>query len=106
MDLQETVCIQIESVFSMKSLNIPTAAIARQDDVNKWPYLSGIMVPEVRACGKVILLTGVDVPEALEPDEMRKSEIGGPFAVKIKFGWTSDGPLDRHSFTCNSCFFL
>ena len=28
MDLEETVCIQMESVFSMKSLNIPTSAIA------------------------------------------------------------------------------
>ena len=105
MDLEETVCIQMDSVFSTKSLNIPTSAIAQQDDVNKWPYLSGIMVPETIADGKVSLLIGVDVPEALEPDEMRKSENGGPFAVKTKFGWTLNGPLGRHSFTGNSCFF-
>ena len=104
-DLEETVCIQMDSVFSTKSLNIPTSAIAQQDDVNKWPYLSGIMVPETIADGKVSLLIGVDVPEALEPDEMRKSENGGPFAVKTKFGWTLNGPLGRHSFTGNSCFF-
>ena len=105
MDLEETVCIQMDSVFSTKSLNMPTSAIARQEDVNKWPYLNGIMVPEMIAGGKISLLIGVDVPEALEPDEMRKSENGGPFAVKTKFGWTLNGPLGRHSFTGNGCFF-
>ena len=105
MDLEETVCIQMDSVFSTKNLNIPTSAIARQEDVNKWPYLNGIMVPETIADGKVSLLIGVDVPEALEPNEMRKSEDGGPFAVKTKFGWTLNGPLGRHSVTGNSCFF-
>ncbi len=32
------------------------------------------------------LLIGVDVPEALEPDEVRKGENSGPYAVRTKFG--------------------
>ena len=75
MDLEETVCIQMDSVFSTKSLNIPTSAITQQEDVNKWPYLNGIMVPETIAGGKVSLLIGVDVHEALESDETRKSKM-------------------------------
>ena len=63
MDLEETVCVHMDNAFSMKSLNIPTSPIAQQDDVNKWPYLSGIIVPEMTAGGKVSLLIGVDVPE-------------------------------------------
>jgi len=38
-------------------------------------------------------LIGVDAPEALQPEEIRKGEKGGPFAVKTKFGWTLIGPL-------------
>ncbi len=47
------------------------------------------MLPEE----EVNLLIGADVPEALQPLEIRKSENGGPFAVKTVFGWTLNGPL-------------
>ncbi len=41
------------------------------------------------------ILIGVDVPAALEPEEIRKGKNGGPYAVKTKFGWTLNGPLRR-----------
>ena len=43
------------------------------------------------------LLIGQDVPEALEPCEVRSCRGKGPYATKTKFGWTLNGPLGRHS---------
>ena len=41
-------------------------------------------------------LIGQDVPEALEPSEIRTRRGSGPYATKTKFGWTLNGPLGRH----------
>ncbi len=38
MNLDETVCIQMNTVYATKNLNIPTTAITRQDDVNQSSY--------------------------------------------------------------------
>jgi len=44
----------------------------------------------------VELLIGQDVPEVLEPFEIRTHRGKGPYATKTKFGWTLNGPLGRH----------
>ena len=67
------------------------------DDVNRWSHLSGIQDPE-RIKAEVELLTGQDVPEALEPSEMRTCCGNGPYATKTKFGWTLNGPLGRRAW--------
>ena len=104
-NFEEDICIQIDNVFSTKSLNIPRTAIAKQKDVDLWPHLNGVIMPEVIADANVNLLIGVDTPEALEPSAIRNSEGGGPFAVKTKFGWTLNGPLGRDNATGKRCFF-
>jgi hypothetical protein len=45
------------------------------------------------------LLIGCDVPEVLEPIEIRRSKDGGPYATKTIFGWVVNGPLGRNSST-------
>jgi hypothetical protein len=42
-------------------------------------------------------LIGCDVPEVLEPIEIRKSKDGGPYATKTIFGWVVNGPLGRNA---------
>ena len=76
-------------------MNISTDGVACQDDANRWSHLSGIQVPE-RINAEVELLVGQDVPEALEPSEIRSRRGNGPYATKTKFGWTLNGPLGRH----------
>ena len=45
MDLEETKHLQMPYVFSTKMLNIPTSALACQEDVKRWPHLEGIALP-------------------------------------------------------------
>ena len=66
MDLDETVCIKIDNVFSVKCLNMSKEAIARQDDVDNWSHLRNIQLPKAITNGQVDLLIGVDVPKALQ----------------------------------------
>lgn len=39
------------------------------------------------------LLIGTNVPKALEPWEVIKSEGDGPYAVKMVLAWSVNGPL-------------
>ena len=62
-------------------------------------------MPQRNVNCKVELLIGSDIPEALEPHEVRRSKCGGPFAIKTKFGWTLNGPPGRPGIGSNNCFF-
>ena len=67
--------------------------MANQSDVERWSHLVGIEIPQIDA--DVGLLIGSDVPEALQPLEVRRSNNGGPFAARTIFGWVLNGPLGR-----------
>ena len=115
MNLDEDVCFEIPNVFSAKSLNISRTTVARQEDVDRWQHLKGIKLPREIPNGEVTLLIGIDVPEALQPHDVRKSENGGPYAIQTVFGWALNGPrkvaLYRRPITkkdlpvCTNCCF-
>ena len=93
--MDEINMIELPEVLTKEKLNISTDDVACQDDANRWSHLSGIQVPQ-RINAEVELLIGQDVPEALEPSEIRAHRGNGPYATKTKFGWTLNGPLGRH----------
>ena len=106
MDLDENVMIEVPNAFSVKKLNVSLESITKQEDVDNWPYLHGITVPRALTSQDVGLLIGVDVPEALEPVEVRRAQNGGPYAVKTKFGWTLNGPLWRYGKERKQCYLI
>ena len=87
----------------MKNLNVAADAITRKDDVDRWCYLEGFKLPAVLDDMAVGLLIGVDVPEALEIEEIIRGQNSGPYAVKTKFGWTLNGPMGRISARGKNC---
>ena len=106
MDLDENVMIEVPNAFSVKKLNVSLESITKQDDVDNWSYLNGVTVPRALTNHDVGLLIGVDVPEALEPEEIRRAQDGGPYAVKTKFGWTLNGPLGRYGKERKQCYLI
>ena len=94
MDLDEKIKVHLSNVFSVQRLNVSKDGMATQGDVDRLAYMQGVELPRSIDHGKVSLWNGVDVAEALEPVEMRRSLNGGSYAVKTKFGWTLNGPLD------------
>ena len=85
--------IELPMVYSRPSLPVSTSAIGTQEDVNRWPHLKGIDVPRIEA--EIGLLIGSDVPQAMQPKEVRESKNGGPFAMRTVLGWMLSGPLGR-----------
>jgi hypothetical protein len=65
--------------------------IPRQEDIEQWTHLEGIHLPNVDA--QVGLLIASDVPEALDPLEVKNSQDGGPYATRTAWGWAVNGPL-------------
>ena len=104
MNIEEMVNLQISNVFSTKMMNISILAMAPQEDVKRWQNLDGITLPGRIPNGEVTLLIDVDVPEALQPEEVRKSNDGGPYAIKTVFGWTLNGPIGVSFKQGNRCF--
>ena len=96
MDTGEVNMVELPDVLMKDKLNVSTHCVSSQDDVDRWPHLSNIKVPKVIRI-EVELLIGQDVPEALEPCEVRSCRGKGPYATKTKFGWILNGPLGRHS---------
>ena len=83
--------IKLPTVYSRNSLPVPKEAIGKQADENRWPYLSGIKIKSINA--DIGLLIDSDVPQALQPCEIRQSQNGGPFATQTALGWVLSGPL-------------
>ena len=93
LDLREENLVELCNVFSRPRLPISKGSIADQDDVNRWPHLDGVEILHIDA--EVGLLIGSDVPQALQPLEVRQCSKGGPFATRTIFGWVLNGPLGR-----------
>ena len=92
-DLDNQNCVELPNVYSTPILPIRPECIGKQEDVERWPHLTGISIPHIDA--EIGLLIGSDAPEILQPRETRMSEDGGPFATKTLFGWVLNGPLSR-----------
>lgn len=93
-DLNGSNTVELPMVYSRPSLPVLSEAIAKQEDVNRWPHLNGIKLP-ANINAEIGLLIGSDAPRILQPIEVREGKHGGPFATRTVFGWTLNGPLGR-----------
>lgn len=97
-DLGNKNLVELPMVYSRPSLPIRPDAIGKQEDVDRWPYLKGITIPHIEA--EVGLLIGSDVPQALQPREVRQSENGGPL------GSVLNGPLGREETKVPTAYYV
>ncbi|PFX21826.1 hypothetical protein AWC38_SpisGene13688 [Stylophora pistillata] len=94
-DLQVRNVVELSDFSSQVKLSVTLDDIVVQSDVERWLYLKDIDLPCIDA--DVELLVGRDVPKALEPQGVQRSEDGGPYAVRTLLGWSINGPLGRPS---------
>ena len=92
-DLSDLNIIELSMVYSRPSLPVSTNAIGTQEDVDRWPHLKGITVPNIEE--EIGLLIGSNVPQVLQPVEVREGKNGGPFATHTVLGCVLNGPLGR-----------
>lgn len=86
--------VELMDVYSCKKRPVTEKDIPQQEDANRWSHLDGLNLPRFKYTD-IDLLIGSDVPQALEPKQVKESQNGGPFAVKTLLGWTVNGPLGR-----------
>ena len=89
--LDSDVYCEIPKLFVQQKMPVDRSNIPHQQDLDKWPHLKHVCLPEIDA--DVEILIGTNVPNALEPLEVIRSMDGGPYAVKTVLGWTVNGPL-------------
>ena len=93
LDIDEENIVELPVVFTRPKLPVLVENAAKQEDTDRWPHLAGVTVHKIEA--EVGLLIGSDVPEVMEPREVRPSKNGGPYATRTVFGWVMNGPLGR-----------
>jgi hypothetical protein len=92
-DLNEDNGISLPNVYTQPELPVTQDEIPMQQDVDRWPHLSGVHIPRIKA--DVGILIGNNVPNAMEPWQVINSRGNGPYAVKTLLGWAVNGPLKQ-----------
>ena len=69
--------------------------IPTPDLINQWTHLSEVAkkIPEFEPHLEIGLLIGSNCPAALEPLEVVPCQSDGPYALRLRHGWTVSGPL-------------
>ena len=90
--MNDKTCYTVNAVVR-PDLNIDTSSISSQLDIEEWPHLSDLTIPEVD--GKSVeLLIGQDSSHLLVPEEIRRGNNGEPFALLTPLGWAINRPID------------
>ena len=89
--LNEDCYISLPAVFTQVSLPVSREQVPSQEDIERWPHLSPVVVSSLQA--GVDLLISNNVPKATEPWEVINSVNDGPYAVGTVLGWSINGPL-------------
>ena len=98
-DLDENHFVHLPKLYTRPEIPGSKNDIPTQEDVDQWPHLDGVFIPQVDA--EVRLLIAGDVLKALDPIEVKQRQNGGPFATRTCMGW---GVFRVRSHT--SSFFL
>ena len=93
-DLDENEYVSLPMLYTRPEIPVSGEDIPTQDEIDQWPHLRGVFIPHVHA--EVGLLIASDVPEALDPLEIKHSQEGGPYGTRTRIGWAVNGPLGRH----------
>ena len=93
-DLDENVFIELPALYTRPEIPVSKEDIPTQGDIDQWPHLCGVYLPEVDA--EIGLLIACDVPTIFDPLEVKHSQNGGPYASRTSMGWVVNRPLGRH----------
>ena len=90
--------VQVSKAWSVKKLPISTSLAIEKNEINNWPHLNGVSIPEIDA-QEVMLLIGIDAPGAHVPLEVRSGNEEEPYAVRTLLGWAVRGPTQTRKIT-------
>ena len=83
-DLEENDFFSLPALYTRPEIQVCEEDIPTQEDVGQWPHLGGVFIPHVDT--EIGLLIVSDVPEKLDPVEIRHSVNGGLYASRTRIG--------------------
>ena len=84
---------QLDGVLTTDNLPVTLRHVATNNEVQKWPHLQDIVLPET-GDKQVTILIGSDRPDIIDNYiDRRAGERGEPCAAKTPLGWTVYGPM-------------
>jgi hypothetical protein len=93
MSLDGSTEVELQKVKTVKEIPISNGCVPRQADVNKWPHLRDMSIPELED-GNIMLLIGLKEKLRLFlPLECKENGDGEPIAIRYSLGWTVMGPV-------------
>jgi len=82
--LDENDFVSLPALYTRPEIPVCEEDIPTQEDVDQWPHLGGVLIPHVDT--EIGLLIVSDVPETLDPVEIRHSVNGGLYASRTRIG--------------------
>lgn len=86
---------ELPKAYTQVCMPVHKGNIPRQSDLQRWPHLKQVHLPEIEA--GIELLIGTNVSKALEPLQVICSINNGPYAIRTMLGWTVNRPLKGDS---------
>ena len=94
-DLEDKNPIELPRTYTRETIPAYHKQIPTPELLSQWDHLSKVAqeIPHFQLGLEIGLLIGTNCPVALEPLEVVPSQGNGPFALRLRHGWTVSGPL-------------
>ena len=90
--LDGSTAVELSKVKTVKQMPVSKGCIPKKIDLERWPHLKDIEIPEL-ADGEVLLLIGLkERPRLFLPLEVREGGDEESIAIRYSLGWTVMGP--------------
>ncbi|CAB3996126.1 Hypothetical predicted protein, partial [Paramuricea clavata] len=93
MSLDGSTEVELQKVKTVKEIPISNGCVPRQADVNKWPHLRDMNIPELEDRNIMLLIGLKEKPRLFLPLECKEGGDGEPIAIRYSLGWTVMGPV-------------
>jgi hypothetical protein len=88
--------VEIPKAYTRDEIPVNSRQIPRPEIIEKWKHLKQVAneIPAYRPDLDIGILISSNCPAALEPLDVIPMERTGPFAIRLRHGWTICGPLE------------
>ena len=85
--------MELPALYVLEKIHIAPDDLPSDEDVQLWDHLkeNGVSVDEVGKEEEVGLLIGANAAAVMEPLQVVKSQEGGPYAIRTRYGWILGG---------------
>ena len=95
MDMEGKNPVELPQSYTRFEIPVTEQQIPTPEGVKRWEHLRSVAekIPEFIPNLEIGLLIGSNCPAAIEPLEVVPSDVKGPYAMRLRHGWTLSGPL-------------